>query len=75
MNKILLYSGGMDSWLMNKLWKPDVKLYINLNGRYNKQEIAHLPKDVIIENLDLSKWERKDRILPLRNLYLSYILL
>lgn len=73
MNKILLYSGGMDSWLMDKLWNPDIKLYVNLNGRYNKQEIDHLPQDVIIENLDLSKWERPDRILPLRNLYLCML--
>lgn len=73
MNKILLYSGGMDSWLMDKLWKPDIKLYVDLNGRYNKQEIAHLPKDVIIDKLDLSKWERQDRIVPLRNLYLCML--
>lgn len=73
MNKILLYSGGMDSWLMDKLWKPDIKLYIDLKGRYNSQEIKHLPKDVIVENLDLSKWEREDRILPLRNLYLCML--
>lgn len=73
MNKILLYSGGMDSWLMDKLWNPDIKLYIDLNGRYNKQEIEHLPSDVIIEKLDLSKWERSDKILPLRNLYLCML--
>lgn len=24
--KVLLYSGGMDSWLIDKIWKPDVKL-------------------------------------------------
>lgn len=22
--KVLLYSGGMDSWLIDKIWKPDV---------------------------------------------------
>lgn len=26
--KVLLYSGGMDSWLIDKIWKPDVKLYV-----------------------------------------------
>jgi 7-cyano-7-deazaguanine synthase len=71
--KVLLYSGGMDSWLIAKIWNPDVKLYVNINGRYNKQEIKHLPKDVIIETLDLSKWERTDKIIPLRNLYLTMI--
>lgn len=70
MNKtVLLYSGGMDSWLINEIEKPDVKLYVDINGSYNKDEIKHLPSDVIIEKLDLSKWEREDSIVPLRNLY------
>lgn len=68
--KVLLYSGGMDSWLISKIWKPDVKLYVDINGRYNKQEMSHLPDDVIVEHLDLSKFERDDKIIPLRNLYL-----
>jgi 7-cyano-7-deazaguanine synthase in queuosine biosynthesis len=68
--RVLLYSGGLDSWLIDKLWKPDVKLYIDMNTEYSKQEMQNLPKDVIIENLDLGKWERKDAIIPLRNLYL-----
>jgi hypothetical protein len=69
MKKVLLYSGGMDSWLIDKIWKPDVKLYIDINGRYSKQEISRLPKDVIIEKLDLSKFEREDKIIPMRNLF------
>lgn len=70
MKKVLLYSGGMDSWLIDKIWKPDVKLYIDMNTRYSKEEIERLPDDVIIEKLDLGKWEREDAIIPLRNLYL-----
>ncbi len=68
--KVLLYSGGMDSWLIDKLWKPDVKLYVDMNTTYSKEEIQRLPKDVIVEKLNLSKWERPDLIIPLRNLYL-----
>ena len=68
--KVLLYSGGLDSWLIDKLWKPDIKLYIDMNTEYSKQEIQNLPKDVIVDKLDLGKWERKDAIIPLRNLYL-----
>jgi 7-cyano-7-deazaguanine synthase in queuosine biosynthesis len=68
--RVLLYSGGLDSWLIDKLWKPDIKLYIDMNTEYSKQEIQNLPNDVIIEKLDLGKWERKDAIIPLRNLYL-----
>ena len=70
MTKVLLYSGGMDSWLIDKLWKPDVKLYVNMHTKYSAQEIKNLPEDVIVEELDLSKWERPDAIIPLRNLYL-----
>lgn len=70
MKKVLLYSGGMDSWLIDKIWKPDIKLYVDMNTRYSKEEIKRLPKDVIIEKLDLGKWEREDAIIPLRNLYL-----
>jgi len=43
MKKVLLYSGGMDSWLIDKLWKPNVKLYIDTGGSYSKDEIAKLP--------------------------------
>ena len=70
MKKILLYSGGMDSWLMNKLWKPDILVYVNLHGRYNAQEISHLPENCQILDFDLSKYERPDKIIPLRNLFL-----
>lgn len=70
MKKVLLYSGGMDSWLIDKIWKPDVKLYIDMKTRYSEEEIKRLPNDVIIEQLDLGKWERTDAIIPLRNLYL-----
>lgn len=68
--RVLLYSGGMDSWLINKIWKPDVKLYVDMNTKYSQEEIKRLPSDVIIEKLDLSKWEREDKIIPLRNIYL-----
>lgn len=68
--KVLLYSGGMDSWLISQIWKPDIRLYVDMNTRYSKEEIARLPVDVIVEKLDLGKWERLDAIIPLRNLYL-----
>ena len=70
MKKVLLYSGGMDSWLISKIWKPDIKLYINLHTNYSDQEIKNLDKDVVIEDFDLSRFERDDKIIPLRNLYL-----
>ena len=75
MKKVLLYSGGMDSWLIDKLWEPDVKVYINLHTKYSQTELSKLPKDVKVIDFDLSKYERKeDLILPLRNLYLPMII-
>jgi len=67
--KVLLYSGGMDSWLINKLWNPEIKLYIDSGSSYAKEEIKRLPKNVEVVKLDLSPWEREDKIIPLRNLY------
>lgn len=66
---VLLYSGGMDSWLISEIVKPDVKLYVNVKSRYAKAELEKLPEDVIVVDLDLSQWEREDAIIPLRNLY------
>jgi len=71
MTKVLLYSGGMDSWLIAQLWKPDIKLYVNMSTKYSQAEINRLPKDVIIEKLDLGGFEREDSVIPLRNMYLA----
>ena len=42
MKKVLLYSGGMDSWLIDKIWQPDKKIYINMHTRYSEQEIKKI---------------------------------
>ena len=67
--KVLLYSGGMDSWLIDKIWKPDVKIYIDIEGSYSKEEIARLPKDVKIVKLPIGIYEQENKFVPLRNLY------
>lgn len=71
MTKVLLYSGGMDSWLIDKLWKPDVKLFVDVGTENSKQERKRLPKDVVVKELDISEFEDKDKnyLLPLRNLF------
>lgn len=73
--KVLLYSGGMDSWIIDKLWKPDIKLFVDLGTKSSKEERKRLPKDVIVKELDLSQYEDKERnyLLPLRNLILAEI--
>lgn len=69
--KVLLYSGGTDSWLIDKLWKPDVKIYVNIHGFYSDVEISKLPKDVqVIDFPFLGTTEELDtNFVPLRNLY------
>lgn len=75
MTKVLLYSGGTDSWLIEKLWKPDKKIYINIHGFYSDAEIARLPDDVeILDFAELGKAEDKNtNFVPLRNLYFLMI--
>ena len=76
MKKVLLYSGGMDSWLIDKIWQPDKKIYINMHTRYSEQEIKKikaLNTDVEIIDFPLGQWERDDKIIPLRNLYLPMV--
>lgn len=77
MKKVLLYSGGMDSWLIDKIWKPDMKVYVNMHTRYSAEEIKRIQeteKDVTIVDFPLGQWERTDAIIPLRNLYLTMVI-
>lgn len=74
MTKVLLYSGGMDSWLIDKLWEPDIRLYIDIHGAYSAQEVARLPNGVSIANFPLlGQFEQPDMFVPLRNLYFLMI--
>ena len=75
MKKVLLYSGGMDSYIINYLWKPDVKLYIDYGTEQNKEEIKRLPEDVIIKRVNLSEYIENDgkNTIPLRNLLFANI--
>lgn len=74
LKKVLLYSGGMDSWLIDKLWKPSIKIYVNLGTEYSEEEIKRLPNDVqIIDFFFLNQFSLKNSIIPLRNLYLYAI--
>lgn len=73
--KVLLYSGGTDSWLIDRLWKPDKKIYINIHGFYSDVEISKLPKDVEVIDFEfLGNTENKvTNYVPLRNLYFLMI--
>lgn len=86
MKKILLYSGGMDSWLIDKLWKPDHRLHISYESYSTPPTDPWMSKYTSVEEMwmyynkdntspvdkvtfPLQKYEREDKIVPLRNLY------
>lgn len=73
MKKVQLYSGGMDSWIIDKLWKPDIKLFFDIGTKNNKQELKRVKNDptVKIIKLPLAEFEEIDNnyYLPLRNLH------
>ncbi len=77
--KVLLFSGGLDSWITMKIWKPDVLLYIMINHKAQKKELQSiqsmtLPVPIMYDRrLSLQKDERLDAIIPLRNLYFTMI--
>ena len=76
---VLLFSGGMDSVIFNKLLNPDVLLYINSGAHYEKEEQKCLEKlieknyidknklVILKDVVNLSQWERDDKIVPNRN--------
>ena len=66
MKKVLLYSGGMDSWLIDKIWEPDVKLFIDVGTEASKIERQRLPKDVIIKEFDYQNMKQKMNIIIYR---------
>lgn len=73
--KVLLYSGGMDSWLMKEIIKPDTILFIHTHTESNELEYKKLMSikndDFVILDFNLSQFERETQnyFLPLRNLY------
>lgn len=72
--KVLLYSGGLDSWLIDKLWKPDVRVYVDIHNEYSRVERSRLPDDVVVVDFPLlGKYELSNKFVPLRNLYFLMI--
>ena len=69
---VLLYSGGVDSWLIDKISKPDIKLFFDIGTDSCKGEIKKLSPDVIVDKTlqGLGNLENGDNfIVPLRNMY------
>ena len=77
--KVLLCSAGMDSYIINKLEKPDVCLFIDSKSNYSgiekewvKEFKEHYNNLVVLDDvLDLSMVELDNFIVPVRNLFLA----
>ena len=75
--KVLLCSSGMDSYIIDKLEKPDICLFIDSKSNYSSIEKQwmienkeHYNNLVILDDvLDLSMVELDNFIVPLRNLF------
>lgn len=76
MKEVILYSGGMDSFILAYRYPKAKLLYIDSGAKYTTGELMWLhrlaPRQVhVVRNaLDLSRWERDDAIVPARNLFL-----
>lgn len=79
MKKVLLYSGGTDSWLIRKLWNPDILLYVDMDTKYSDEELEKIdrlgrPDNLVVHKLPLGQFEDKDTaFIPMRNLYLLMV--
>lgn len=79
--KILLYSGGLDSYIISKLSPPDRALYFHLNLPYNEAEIKTMGMlDTAFYVLypfgnggvgGIGGFELDNKIIPLRNLFFA----
>jgi 7-cyano-7-deazaguanine synthase in queuosine biosynthesis len=73
--RVLLFSSGMDSYIINQLEQPDVLLFINNKSEYAELEMNFLKKMkygnlVILDDfINMKKIERPDGVIPLRNMY------
>ena len=77
--RVLLYSGGMDSYALAHLWRPDILLYVDMKTSYSDAEVNAVKRahgasgKLVMTQLDLSRWELPNGIIPGRNLMLATI--
>lgn len=76
---VLLYSGGLDSYILAALYRPDTLLNVALGGAYSPHETARLrapagSPHITTVPLPLARWEDLDTlILPGRNAILALV--
>lgn len=75
MTSVLLYSSGMDSYIIKAIYKPEVLLYVNMGTEDGKRELENVKQDRNVEIIDLplSQWELHNKIIPYRNTMLALV--
>jgi len=72
-NEVILYSGGMDSYCLNKLYPDRNLLYIDTGTSDGDFEMDMLPSSVKIISFPLNCFELENKIIPLRNCFFVMI--
>lgn len=71
---ILLYSGGLDSFIAWEYLKRPKTIYFDLRHRYSKHERRAIQKTIpwtiIDSSLNLGHWEKDDADIPMRNAFM-----
>ena len=74
---ILLFSGGLDSYIAYHYLEEPKTLYVDLGHRYadKEKEVVNflLPWTIIDRRLNLGDWEEEDANIPMRNAFLVMI--
>ena len=74
---ILLFSGGLDSYIAWHYLDRPKTLYCNLGHRYAPHELETvkklIPATIIDDRLNLADWELRDATIPHRNVFLAMI--
>jgi 7-cyano-7-deazaguanine synthase len=79
MTSVLLYSGGLDSYITAALVEPDILLHVEIGTFYGLYETSRLVTpptfagQLVRVELNLSPWERGDLIIPGRNAHLALL--
>lgn len=74
MKRVLLYSGGWDSYCASFILPDAKKLYVNLHTPYSDMEMKNLPDGVEIQDINLQKYCLSDGAhIPQRNAILALI--
>jgi 7-cyano-7-deazaguanine synthase in queuosine biosynthesis len=77
--KVLLYSGGLDSFIASAYLKPDMRVYVPLGHRYQEAEMKsimrtnHVGKIHYAPGMHIGAFEKNDAEIPLRNSYLCHV--